>query len=538
MPSRRVVVPGGKVDPGQVRSITFPVAGPVTYSNDFGACRDGCRRAHQGNDLIGDRLQPILAMHDGVIDHLVDHPTAGYGIEIHDSEGWQYIVYHMNNDTPGTDDGADRGAWRFAPGTVAGAAVKAGQPLGWMGDSGNSEGSVPHAHVEIHRPDGEAINPYWSLRYAQRDVNCAAGIPELTTVGLELSAATSRSDDSPVAAASSPEGAGRSLDSGRTVDPEFLATGWREAELPGTWLPLTLTGGNPFSDVVAARMWVGPAGYTPVDAAALRVGDARYDQAGDCDAAMTDPMISPIPADRGAILAAIRTFESGGDYTAESASSTASGAYQFLDSTWGGYGGYARAKDAPPPVQDAAAAELATRILNANNGDVSTVPVSWYLGHVPVGEDWDIVPAIGSNTLTPREYQARWLEIYSKYVISPTFWMSGALGWTPQSPLVCRTVVTDIGPPGEPEYVLTEARAFTSSPEGLAVVRPNDPCDPTRPAPAKSPTGPHRTHADGPELGRESDHLPRGIPRPPDNSGSDPRRRRAIATEVPRVRIR
>ena len=47
-----------------------------------------------------------------------------------------------------------------------------------MGDSGNSEGSVPHAHVEIHRPDGAAINPYWSLRAAQRDVNCAVAAVE------------------------------------------------------------------------------------------------------------------------------------------------------------------------------------------------------------------------------------------------------------------------------------------------------------------------------------------------------------------------
>jgi serine/threonine-protein kinase len=35
-----------------LRPITFPVAGPVTYVNDFGACRDGCARAHKGNDII------------------------------------------------------------------------------------------------------------------------------------------------------------------------------------------------------------------------------------------------------------------------------------------------------------------------------------------------------------------------------------------------------------------------------------------------------------------------------------------------------
>lgn len=44
--------------------------------------------------------------------------------------------------------------------------------------------------------------------------------------------------------------------------------------------------------------------------------------------------------------------ESGGNITAQNPTSTASGKYQFLDSTWAGYGGYARAKDAPESVQD------------------------------------------------------------------------------------------------------------------------------------------------------------------------------------------
>ena len=202
-------------------------------------------------------------MHDGVIDHLVDHPTAGYGVVIRDSEGWEYNVYHVNNDTPGTDDAADGGAWRFAPGIVPGATVKAGQFIGWMGDSGNSEGSVPHAHVEIRRPDGEAINPFWSLRLAQRDVNCAAGTPQPTRIdriigGGEPSRRRSCGAGHPGRCGTGGGGVRRAA--------AFLAAGWREVALPGSWLPLTLTGGNPGSDAVEARMWVGPAGYTPVDA--------------------------------------------------------------------------------------------------------------------------------------------------------------------------------------------------------------------------------------------------------------------------------
>ncbi len=161
------------VDGVQLRSIVFPVAGPVTYADDFGNCRDLCDRRHAGNDIIGLRLQPLLAAADGVVDHLVDnHPTAGWGVVVTDIDGWEYRYFHINNDTPGTDDGLDDGTWRFAPGVGPGVAVQAGQILGWMGDSGNSESSVPHLHFEIRRPDGKAVNPFASLRWAQRLQQC------------------------------------------------------------------------------------------------------------------------------------------------------------------------------------------------------------------------------------------------------------------------------------------------------------------------------------------------------------------------------
>lgn len=117
------------------------------------------------------------------------------------------------------------------------------------------------------------------------------------------------------------------------------------------------------------------------------------------------------------ILGTIRHLESGGNYTARARGSTASGAYQFLDSTWSGYGGYAAAWQAPPAVQDAAAAEHVNGILAAHGGDVASVPLVWYIGYVPspASPDWDSVPyRSAGNVLTPREYQARWLAAYGE----------------------------------------------------------------------------------------------------------------------------
>ncbi len=151
------------------RRIVFPVQEHVSYSDTFNACRDGCSRRHEGEDLIGQRLLHELAAVDGTVGYMATdaHGTGGNWLEIRDSAGWRYNYGHINNDTPGTDDGANPAQWRFAPGIVVGAHVKAGQFVAYMGDSGNAEDSVPHLHFEIRRPDYTAIDEYPSLRLAQ-----------------------------------------------------------------------------------------------------------------------------------------------------------------------------------------------------------------------------------------------------------------------------------------------------------------------------------------------------------------------------------
>ncbi|MEQ1700730.1 MAG: peptidoglycan DD-metalloendopeptidase family protein [Ilumatobacteraceae bacterium] len=111
------------------------------------------------------------------------------------------------------------------------------------------------------------------------------------------------------------------------------------------------------------------------------------------------------------VLATIRHMESGGNYQAQAANATASGAYQFVDGTWTNYGGYAHAKDAPPDVQDAKAREHVRYIFDTYDTQIATVPVIWYLP-AAYGNDelMDTVP--DGNRLTPRQYQARWLDRY------------------------------------------------------------------------------------------------------------------------------
>lgn len=130
-----------------------------------------------------------------------------------------------------------------------------------------------------------------------------------------------------------------------------------------------------------------------------------------------------VTADVERILATIRALESGGDYAIRARGSTASGAYQFLDSSWDGYGGYQRASDAPPAVQDAKAASNVAAILDQHGDDVSAVPVVWYIGHVPSANspEWDNVPASeAGNRLSPRQYQTRWMNEYGRQVPATT----------------------------------------------------------------------------------------------------------------------
>lgn len=152
----------------EVRMIKFPVSGSVTFTNDFGDPRPG-GKTHKGIDIIGKKMMPLVAAVDGKVVYLVDpQATWGYEVVLEDADGYTYHYIHINNDTPGTDDGLGGTANAYAPGIARGVSVTKGQLIAWMGDSGDAENTVPHLHFEIHRPDDTPINPYLSLVQAKR----------------------------------------------------------------------------------------------------------------------------------------------------------------------------------------------------------------------------------------------------------------------------------------------------------------------------------------------------------------------------------
>lgn len=147
--------------------MVFPVAGKCRFEDDFLAPRTGHR--HQGHDLMCPKLTPLVACFDGVVRLGRGRGTAGNTISVRGDNGWTVNYYHVNNDSPGTNDGTSPEEWVFAPGLQSGQRVTAGQFLGYSGNSGNAESTAPHCHFELwDSVTGVCVNPHVSLLAATK----------------------------------------------------------------------------------------------------------------------------------------------------------------------------------------------------------------------------------------------------------------------------------------------------------------------------------------------------------------------------------
>lgn len=152
----------------------FPVAGPARFRNDFGMSRSGGRK-HAGNDVMAAKMTPVVAVDAGVVEKIaLNSGMAGTYVAIVHSNNVRTVYMHLNNDSPGTDDGRGQGV---APGLRQGMRVNKGQLIGWVGDSGNAESTSPHLHFELQmssrrssvRPTGfYPVNPFRMLKTSER----------------------------------------------------------------------------------------------------------------------------------------------------------------------------------------------------------------------------------------------------------------------------------------------------------------------------------------------------------------------------------
>jgi LysM repeat protein len=151
VPVSVIVAANGISNPNLIRSgqnLAIPVGslwvcpvGGATFFNDWGFPRGGSRY-HEGNDLFAPRGTPVRAPVSGVVE-FKSGPIGGRQFNLAGSDGVLYIGSHLNEfGTSGK--------------------VSAGEVVGYVGNSGNAEGTSPHLHFGMYHKGG-VINPYPSL---------------------------------------------------------------------------------------------------------------------------------------------------------------------------------------------------------------------------------------------------------------------------------------------------------------------------------------------------------------------------------------
>jgi hypothetical protein len=150
----------------KVPRLIFPVVGGATYYDDFGEPRGG--GTHEGNDLMAEKKSIAVAAEAGTVKFWTTSPQAGCMLYLYGASGTTYLYIHLNNDlTMGNDNrGKCVAGVAYAPGLKSGDKVQAGQPIGFVGDSGDANGIHAHLHFEVHPNDGAAVSPFPYLKKA------------------------------------------------------------------------------------------------------------------------------------------------------------------------------------------------------------------------------------------------------------------------------------------------------------------------------------------------------------------------------------
>lgn len=139
------------------------------YENTFGEERTyGGKRIHEGTDIFGLRnlagYYPVLSMTEGMVEKVGWLPLGGYRIGIRAPGGAYFYYAHLSE---------------YEKEFSVGDSIKAGEILGYMGNSGYGEigttGKFPvHLHLGIYIKTPHykelSVNPYWILKAYEKNI--------------------------------------------------------------------------------------------------------------------------------------------------------------------------------------------------------------------------------------------------------------------------------------------------------------------------------------------------------------------------------
>lgn len=127
-------------------SLAMPVVGvrPFDLYDSWGNPRDGGKRKHKGIDIFAPKGTGVVAVTDGVISFIGEQPKGGQCVWLTTEEGVSFYYAHLD---------------RWAPGLYEGMEVRAGDLLGYVGNTGNAKTTPSHLHFGVNDND-EMVNPY------------------------------------------------------------------------------------------------------------------------------------------------------------------------------------------------------------------------------------------------------------------------------------------------------------------------------------------------------------------------------------------
>jgi hypothetical protein len=122
----------------------FPVAGYASYIDDWLYPRFfPTFHFHQGNDIFGAYGSPVRAPADGVV-RITNGSIGGLAVYVTEPDGTYWYMAHLAS---------------LHDGLAEGQTVRIGDVVGYLGDSGDAKGGVPHVHFELHPGGGGAVDP-------------------------------------------------------------------------------------------------------------------------------------------------------------------------------------------------------------------------------------------------------------------------------------------------------------------------------------------------------------------------------------------